>query len=194
MNKKLIALTLVALCWSYATIGDALPALIIDTDGKQAYYYDTLNQLAHSCNVDCTYKNIYDMLEYPAIDTHNQALFFFVSPQIVAQQQHPIAKEVMQAVQSFARDGNKLIALLLPSHAPADQLAALLQSFDLPPSLQPNVIAQRYLQHIAHPSAQRAQQYGTSLINKTTVAQPASGKQITPPKGIILLPHNTSQP
>ena len=163
----IIIIALITGCFSVA---QPLPSLIIDTEGKTDYYYDTLNTLAQSCHFNCAYKNIYDMLEYPEINNNYKALFFFAHPTIITQQQHPLVQDIIHPVRTFIQQGNKLIVLLLPSHASIDQLASFFTAIKLPTPITARTIAQLYLHYIAHPSAQQAKIYGTSLINKSIEA------------------------
>ena len=172
---------------SSCTHTQQINSLIIDTDGKQEYYYRVLQELARSCNFNCSYKNIYTMLESPDIDTKTTALFFFASPRFVMHLDHELSHDIVHTLKTFAQAPNKLIVLMLPNYTSPQQLTKLIENIELPASVPAHTLAHAYLKIIGHPNAQSGKVYGTSLINKCATNTQRTLPQLPP--HLLLLPH-----
>jgi len=176
-----------------ALTAQSIKTMVIDTDGKESYYYQALQDLAHSCAFDCDYKNLYSMLESPTIDDAYRAVFFFASPRIVHQEKHAITQDVCTALKDFCSKKNKLIVLLFPNNASAEKLSTLLSYTGLPSSVSAQSIVKIYRACIEYPNMQTGKQYGTSLINKCKESANHKCSSYTKshmlPKNFLLLPH-----
>ena len=185
----MIILLFFMLCIYTQTKPHDVTGLIIDTDGKQEYYYHTLKTLARSCNFNCTYKNIYQMLESPSIDTRTEALFFFASPRFITQLHHELSQGILHSLREFCQNKHKLIVLMLPNYTCPQKLTAFLDMITLPKNTPARNVAYAYLKYIGHPNAQSGKKCGTSLINASAPSAPPSLPSLA--HNMLFLPKHT---
>lgn len=181
--------TLLIMLFFASTIEAKIKSLIIDTDGKKAYYYRVLQELGSQSQFTYRYKNIYDMIEDPTIDADIEAIFFFASPQFISHIGHAITKEIMHTIKIFSQKHGKLIVLLLPNYASPKLLAQFLENSALTNHVSSKNIAHIYTKYLGHPNAQIGKQYGTSLINKTSHTIKPAIPQNTP-ANLLFLPQS----
>ena len=139
---------------AHTTITNTTRAIIIDSEGKHEYYYNTLWQIAHCCNFNCDYKNIYDILENPTIDPCYHAAFIFVSGKVLRNPQHAITQDFIKTVIPFTNQKNSTTMFFLPCSTAISALSSFLSYMPLPSNINPTSLAQLYIHHIGAPNAQ----------------------------------------
>ncbi len=173
--------------------------LIVDTQGKEAYYYRNLILLANSVGFQTAYKNLYDLLENPNIDAY-QALFFMLSPSMITmsstkhfftklccllptQPAYSIPEHCWNALRSFAQQKNKAIAIILPgqiNYNPQLQQCAqkAVERIGNIKQLDPQTkkTLHSFISYITTSDAQKGSIFGTSLINPGAPKFPAIDK------------------
>lgn len=181
-------------CSFFIEAQERVSLLIIDTQGKDAYYYRNLMMLARDVGFTVHYKNIYDLLEESAINNY-QAVFFMISPAMLnmslTQRFHNacyglLPMHITQAVgthcfnilRAFARQHHKAIGLILPGgikYSPSLQnyaqqaLYAFGQFQQLSSPIQS--LINSFIAHITQSDGRIGSLFGTSLINPTTASK-----------------------
>jgi hypothetical protein len=162
--------------------------LIVDTQGKDSYYYRNLITFAKTAGFQVDYKNIYDLLEDADIN-HYDALFFMMSPAMISINNSQrifntlysilpinpvlhIPQHCLHVLRSFAHQKNKVIGLILPStlhysailQKSAKQILSTIGQFHHLPQ-QSQIVINDFLNYLTQSDKQIGSLFGTSLIN-----------------------------
>lgn len=177
-------------CSSFTFAQEPVSLLIIDTQGKDRYYYRNLIMLTDSVGFKTDYKNIYDLLENSDINQY-QALFFMLSPAMIdmslsqrffnklyclfpAHPTHAIPEHCLNVLRTFAQQPDKAVGLILPGRinysAPLKQHAtqaifAIGQFHQLSSDLQS--LLNSFIMYITDSDTRKGALFGTSLINRS---------------------------
>lgn len=177
------------LYFSFLHAHNNVSLLIVDTQGKDPYYYRNLMTLAQSVGFTVHYKNIYDLLEDNDIMDY-QAIFFMLSPAMLnmsllqrffntlycllpSNPAHAPAEHCCALIRTFAQQSHKAIGIILPSitytqkvQQHAKQAVYAIGQFQL---VSPDVqsLLDTILTHLTKPDSHIGTLFGTSLINKS---------------------------
>ncbi len=175
-------------CTALFSTQKPISLLIVDTQGKDPYYYRNLILLADSVGFKTDYKNLYDLLEDSDINQY-QALFFMLSPRMLAMTSrqhffnnlfcllnahhaHTIPEHCWNVLRSFAQQKNKSIAIILPgriNYSPKlqqDALQAMERLGIFQHNSQPTKqFIRSFITYITSPDSHKGSLFGTSLIN-----------------------------
>ncbi len=205
MNYKLLCGVALS-CTALFSTPKPISLLVVDTQGKDAYYYRNLIMLATSAGFTVDYKNIYDLLENSDVSQY-QALFFMMSPQMLTIQptssffnallcvlprlhSSTIPEYCWNILYSFAQQSNKAIGIILPGHmrySPKLQkqaYKAVQKLGTLKHRASPTKrLVRQFVTYITSPDASKGSLFGTSLINSGNPTFPTitdrKGKDIT---------------
>ncbi len=180
-------------CSFFIAAAQKVSLLIVDTQGKDAYYYRNLIMLAHAAGFTVDYKNIYDLLEDSEI-TNYQALFFMLSPSMLhmsvlqqfcnalyclfpVQRTHAIPEHCLNLLRTFAQQPHKAIGIIVPSikYDPKLQKYTLqtiysIGQFQLLPSTTQSFI-DTIITHLIEHDSRIGTFFGTSLINRNDASK-----------------------
>jgi len=206
MNYKRIICGVALSCTAFFIPLKPTSLLVIDTQGKDAYYYRNIIALATSAGFKVDYKNIYDLLENSDINQY-QALFFMMNPQMltvnwsssffnallcVLPRLHTstIPEYCWHVLRTFAQQSNKAIGIILPGHI---QYSPQLQKQAYKAIQRLGVLKHRgkptqrltrqFVMYLTTPDQSKGALFGTSLINPGKPTFPTitdrNGKEIT---------------
>ncbi|MCK5632262.1 hypothetical protein KAH94_00775, partial [bacterium] len=174
----------------------ALPALFIDTNGQEKYYYRNFLALAKSVGYTIHFESFFECLNTVKIEPY-KTIFFSTSTSIIIHSKNILVEKYVKFVEDLSHQGNKNIILLLSGvNKPAylHKTMHLLERLGVPldNSIQP--IIKSFLRYLFQPDVLRGKIYGTTLINKihTSQLQPLL---LSENKNVTILPQkNTSFP
>ncbi len=185
MNIKRASLLGVALSCALLSSHAQVRLLVVDTQGRDPYYYRNLLLLANSVGFAVDYRNLYDLLEKPNIDAYD-ALFFMLNPALLSANMPKklyckipkkigasLHEQCLNSLLSFALQKNKGVGLILPgsvSYSPAflqqvqKNIGVLAQLSTLPEATQTTVAS--FLSYLSQPDSKKGTLFGTGLLNK----------------------------
>ena len=188
MNYKLFVCGVALSCTALFSAPEPVMLLVVDTQGKDAYYYRNLIELARSTGFNVDYKNIYDLLENSDINQYH-ALFFMMSPQMLTMQPKSsffnalvcmlprlhtstIPEYCWNILQSFAQQSNKAVGIILPGriryspHLQQQAYKAIQRLGVLKHRTSPTKrLTRQFVTYITSPDTSKGSLFGTSLIN-----------------------------
>ena len=190
------------LCSTLLYPDNQVSLLIVDTQGKDPYYYRNLISLADSAGFKTDYKNLYDLLEESSIN-HYDALFFMISPAMIttslsprffntlyclfpSQPIHAIPQRCINALRSFAQQKHKAIGIILPGRINyTDSLKkhalhaahSIGQFHQLPQEAQSMLSS--FITYITNPDCHKGTLFGTALLNRSKQKLPPLSAQKT---------------
>src|SRR3990167_1495480 len=156
--------------------------LIIDTDGKQEYYYRNFLLMARSVGFDVRYQNFFQFLEEEKIGPYD-AIFFMMGIPLLKNLKSSLAQKCIKIIEDFSSTGDNIIGILFPGSPRYSDLlfqisAHLLEAFGLfknnlgipEPTVPLRSVVHSFLKGILQPDASIGFTLGTTLLNPKPVA------------------------
>ena len=205
LNKMFLRGALLS-CAAFFSTHASIRLLIIDTQGKDAYYYRNLIQLSQKAGFTVSYRSFYDFLENPTIDQCD-ALIFMLTPALINyaasrnslfctlfQKISPsLHEQCINALLSYAQQHHKALGIFLPGGI-ASSPWLFTQTYEVVKKLthaslldtNTNSFIRSFLAYAGEPDSKKGILFGTALLNKGAPTFPAITDQYKQPHTQII--------
>jgi hypothetical protein len=156
---------------------NSLKLLILDTEGKDRYYYRNTEILAQSVGFKTVFKNFYQWLEEPSLANY-QTTICFLGGTLLKHKETVLVRKLFSSLKDFNKRPNTNLVLLFPAGnskpeniAPyLEQLCAELGIIDCSQGTAEALTTKAFIRFCMRPDSKVGFTYNSTLINQTNPA------------------------